>query len=193
TMPRIFKVVSVAIHGIVITIVSYGQLFDPGLLPTPRSVLAFETTPIVVEEIQAPPVQRTMPPSSSPAVSLNAAPIVEPSAILPETGRENEAVQSAVRGVLDGAVGGVGDLGNIGVVNGPPPPPQEQTPPKPIPVGGDVRPPRKIWNVDPIYPPLAQASRKEGMVILEAIVDVKGNVESVRVLRGVQLLDQAAV
>ena len=53
--------------------------------------------------------------------------------------------------------------------------------------------PAKIVNVDPVYPPLARAARSEGTVILEAVIDASGQVESVRVLRGVPLLDQSAV
>ena len=40
---------------------------------------------------------------------------------------------------------------------------------------------------------LAQAVRKEGVVILEAVIDARGNVTTVKVLRSIQLLDQAAV
>ncbi len=53
--------------------------------------------------------------------------------------------------------------------------------------------PRKTVNVDPVYPRVAQAVRIEGVVILEAVIDVQGRVESVRVLRSIPLLDQAAV
>jgi protein TonB len=51
----------------------------------------------------------------------------------------------------------------------------------------------KIIDVRPVYPPMAQSARVEGVVILEAIVDVRGHVASVRVLRSIPLLDQAAV
>ncbi len=53
--------------------------------------------------------------------------------------------------------------------------------------------PRKIANVDPVYPRVAQTARVEGVVILEAVIDARGRVESVRVLRSIPLLDQAAV
>jgi protein TonB len=51
----------------------------------------------------------------------------------------------------------------------------------------------KTVHVDPVYPALAQSSRKEGIVILEAVIDARGAVESVRVLRSQPLLDAAAV
>jgi len=53
--------------------------------------------------------------------------------------------------------------------------------------------PRKIVDVAPVYPALAQQVRKEGVVILETVIDANGGVESVRVLRSVAMLDQAAV
>jgi periplasmic protein TonB len=53
--------------------------------------------------------------------------------------------------------------------------------------------PVKIVNVEPTYPAIAVAARKEGIVILETVIDAEGRVESVRVLRGVPLLDEAAV
>jgi protein TonB len=40
---------------------------------------------------------------------------------------------------------------------------------------------------------MAQVARVEGVVILEAILDARGHVASVHVLRSVALLDQAAV
>jgi protein TonB len=60
-------------------------------------------------------------------------------------------------------------------------------------VGGAVREPKKIEDVRPVYPSIAQAAKVEGMVILEAVINERGVVERVRVLRSVPLLDRAAV
>jgi protein TonB len=56
-----------------------------------------------------------------------------------------------------------------------------------------IRTPEKIVHVAPLYPSLARASRVQGMVIIEATIDSRGHVESVRILRSVALLDQAAL
>jgi len=56
-----------------------------------------------------------------------------------------------------------------------------------------VRAPTKIKNVDPVYPPLAQAARKEGVVIVELLIGKDGKVKEAKVLRSVQLLDEAAL
>lgn len=60
-------------------------------------------------------------------------------------------------------------------------------------VGGDIREPRKLADVKPVYPALAQAANVQGIVILEALIDQEGNVADVAVLRSVQLLDAAAI
>jgi protein TonB len=47
--------------------------------------------------------------------------------------------------------------------------------------------------VPPVYPEIARLSKKEGKVILEALLDVTGRVESVKVLRSEVFLDDAAI
>jgi protein TonB len=64
---------------------------------------------------------------------------------------------------------------------------------QPVPVGGQIREPRRLTYVPPVYPPVAQAARVEGIVILEAIIDETGAVRDVRVLRSIPLLDRAAI
>jgi protein TonB len=81
------------------------------------------------------------------------------------------------------------DIGPAGIIVVPPPP----EPPKPVRPGGKIREPRRIVDVPPIYPPIAIAARKEGVVILEALLDENGHVNGVKVLRSEPLLDDAAV
>jgi TonB family protein len=84
----------------------------------------------------------------------------------------------------------------------PPPPPFvgfpeafEQTVARlqPIRVGGNVRTPTKIKDVRPAYPPVAQQARVQGVVIIEAIIDDRGEIANARVLRSIPLLDDAAL
>lgn len=72
-------------------------------------------------------------------------------------------------------------------------PPDPPAPGAPIRVGGNVALPRKIKNVEPIYPPIAQSARVQGVVIMEIVIDASGHVGDVRVLRSIPLLDQAAI
>jgi periplasmic protein TonB len=60
-------------------------------------------------------------------------------------------------------------------------------------VGGNIKAPRKIVHVPPVYPPIAQSARVQGVVILEARVEADGGVSDVKVLRSIPLLDEAAV
>ena len=63
----------------------------------------------------------------------------------------------------------------------------------PVRVGGEIREPRKIRDVKPVYPAVAQQARVSGIVILETVIDRDGNVRDATVLRSVPLLDEAAV
>ena len=63
----------------------------------------------------------------------------------------------------------------------------------PVRAFGEIRPPKLIKEVKPIYPEIARLARVEGIVILEATTDTYGRVQFVKVLRGVPLLDQAAI
>ena len=71
--------------------------------------------------------------------------------------------------------------------------------------GVDVEAPKKIHDVPPVYPPEAQRKHREGLIIMEATIDEKGDVRNLRVLRsthtfgfphesgGVPLLEEAAL
>jgi protein TonB len=67
------------------------------------------------------------------------------------------------------------------------------SPRDPIAIGGNIRPPTRIFYVAPVYPQLALAAHKQGTVILQAVIDETGTVREVKVLRSVQLLDDAAL
>ena len=64
---------------------------------------------------------------------------------------------------------------------------------EPVRIGGDVKPPKKIKHVDPVYPPEAKEAGIEGIVIIDAIVDKEGKVGHAEVVRSVPELDQAAL
>ncbi len=64
---------------------------------------------------------------------------------------------------------------------------------QPVRVGGAVSAPRKIYDVAPVYPEAALAARVKGVVIVEAVLEPTGDVASVRVLKSIPELDQAAI
>jgi TonB family protein len=105
----------------------------------------------------------------------------------------------------DGVAGGVAGGVSGGVAGGfdvPPPPPPPPPPPggekglsdpAAIRIGGGITPPRRIVNVDPVYPPDARDARVQGVVILEVLIGTDGKVEQAKVLRSIPMLDQAAI
>ena len=105
-------------------------------------------------------------------VNPSAAPVQAPSEIKPESGLDVTREQVAtVSGDIGGVVGGIPG----GVPEAPPPPPP---PPAPVRVGGAIQPPKKVRDVAPTYPPIAQSARVQGVVILEATIGPDGRVQT---------------
>ena len=79
----------------------------------------------------------------------------------------------------------------------PPPPPPNQAADDaadpPLRVGGTIKAPIKVKNVNPVYPPDAQEAKVQGVVIIEARIERDGTVSRARVLRSIPILDDAAV
>ena len=65
--------------------------------------------------------------------------------------------------------------------------------PEPIVVIGNIRPPRKVFHVNPVYPPLAARARIQGTVQLQAVIDAEGRVSNITVVESITLLDRAAI
>jgi TonB family protein len=59
--------------------------------------------------------------------------------------------------------------------------------------GGDVRTPTKLKDVKPVYPPIAQSARVQGVVLIDAVIDEAGHVANARVTKSIPLLDAAAL
>lgn len=63
----------------------------------------------------------------------------------------------------------------------------------PVRPGGRIMEPRKIKDVKPVYPALAQSARVSGTVVIEATIGTDGKVTDAKVVRSIPLLDQAAL
>jgi TonB family protein len=63
-----------------------------------------------------------------------------------------------------------------------PRPPSQPQGPQPVRVGGNIRVPRKEFDVRPVYPAAMREAGREGVVPIEAIIGRDGTVASVRVL-----------
>ena len=63
----------------------------------------------------------------------------------------------------------------------------------PLRIGGKIQAPKKIKDVPPVYPAIAQSARVSGAVTIEATIGPDGKVIDARVVRSIPLLDQAAL
>jgi protein TonB len=190
-MRRNFTLFSVIAHAVVITAALVAQQLDVGALPTPHQPVLFEAADVMPADIRLPkptPTPHSGPRrtamTDSPSVSMNPAPTVMPTGVVPET---EPAASGPIVGVENSGSGGIESISGGGAPPPPPPPPVV-----PIRLHQGMKAPHKIVDVAPVYPPVAQRARIEGVVILEAVIDAQGRVASVRVLRSIALLDQAA-
>jgi len=89
--------------------------------------------------------------------------------------------------------GWIGGADDIDKTLAPPVVVTKAPPQDPVRIGGTIRQPQKVHNVDPVYPAIAQAARVQGIVILEATLSPDGRISNARILRSIPLLDQAAL
>jgi protein TonB len=211
--------VSIAIHVVVLAAVVIVPLMSFGELPEPdqgavRAFFVEQAAPPPPPPPPAPPRAAARPRVERPQMKVETptvtpkftAPIEVPPKIedpgvdvggsdVGVAGGETGGVEGGVEGgVQGGTVGGVvgGVLGGMPEPEAPPPPPPP-APTGPVRVGGQIKEPTKVRNVPPVYPEVAKQARVQGVVVLEAVISPSGEVTNVRVLRGVPLLNDAAV
>ena len=187
--------VSLAIHAVVLVAVIVVPLLTSEELPEPTSaVKAFFVEPA------APPPPPPPPPPPAPKATVTprtpprpieanpkfTAPVEVPEEIRPEEGIDL-GVDGGVPGGVEGGVPGGVVGGVVGGLPDAPPPPQA------VRVGGQIKEPKKLKNIAPVYPDIAKQARVQGVVILECTISPQGKVTDVKVLRGIPLLDQAAI
>ena len=181
--------VSIGVHLLALIVLLIVPITADGHLPDiPGKITAYiAAMPAPPPPVVRPPDVRTTTPV--PARAPEVAPTIAPVGIRPEIPSELPVVRDVPVGEFGSSVG---DLG--AVLEGPtlplPPPPK---PVGPIRVSQLVQPPRKIVDTRPIYPELAIRARVEGTVVLEAILDPRGRVDHLRVVKSEPLLDGAAL
>jgi len=122
--------------------------------------------------------QRQAVRSADAAPSLDAAaPNVAPSA----------PGADGVDGVNNGALAGIASSPLAPLTPG------SAGPAMPVRVGGQVKPPRVIYSLQPEYPDIAKLTNVEGTVVLDAVIDTAGNVVNARVISGPALLRKPAL
>jgi protein TonB len=209
---------SLFFHGFLILMV----LIVPLLLPqsiSERELLVTLVSPLGPPPPPPPPSIEmpvaVMPQVAKPQVRpVTPEALVMPTTIPKEIAKLVEEPIAPPTGVIGGVPGGIpggmigGVLGGILAANAnsvalpalappppppPPPPPKVTAPAEPVRVGGNVREPRPIKMVPPIYPTLASKARVSGIVILEATLTAQGTVEEIHVISGHPLLVEAAI
>jgi protein TonB len=191
---------SVALHAAAVVALIAVPLLVSSELPGPSgAVQAFFVEPMVAP----PPAPPPPPPSASPAMPSRAVPAPPTDSMdrftapaeVPSELRLDEGLDLGIGGGVPGGVaGGVpgGVVGGVvgglsGAAAGAPPPVA------PLRVGGHIKEPTKLRHVGPVYPKVAMAASVQGIVIIEAVIDATGRVAEARVLRGVPMLDEAAL
>jgi protein TonB len=163
--------------------------------------------PVPPAELEATP--KPAVPDIQPVIQVDPSAIVTPTEIPREIAR---IVDEAPIAGVDGIPHGVSNTNMSGVLRAvllttvktsevaPPPPPPPPPPPAPsvtalvpVRVGGNIREPKAISLVPPVYPVLAKKARVQGTVIMEATVTAEGTVDEIHVMSGNPLLIQAAI
>lgn len=195
---------SLLLHGALILGLIVVPLMLSEALPAPATAArAFFVGPPSVVAPPAPPApapaapataRRSAPTPKAPAPAAAAiltAPADVPEPVAAETAEPSPVADTAAGAEAGGVEGGVpgGIVG--GVVGGVVPPPP--APVVPVRVGGEIREPRKLRHVNPVYPEVAVAAKVRGSVVLECLVDPQGRVKDVTLVRGVPILNESAV
>jgi protein TonB len=161
--------------------------------PTPHRPVAAYMRATSVQPLEVPAPRGGSAGHARPAPAPAPAFVAESSELTVSEGA-GAATAEALPGLPTGIVGGIAAAGSIATGDRPvvpSPPPVE--PRRPVPVGGVISAPRKIVHVAPVYPQIAREARVEGTVILEAVINERGDIERLKVLRSVALLDAAAI
>jgi protein TonB len=187
--------ISLTLHLLAAAVIVIVPLLAADQLPEPASaVKAFFVEPMSAPPPPPPPPPPAPRPVNAPKIipkpvetTQFVAPVEVPQEIKPEEGLDLGVDGGVVGGVEGGVPGGVVG-GVVGGLPDAPPPPQQA-----VRVGGQIKEPKKLKNVSPTYPDIAKQARVQGVVILECTISPQGKVTQVNVLRGIPLLDQAAI
>jgi protein TonB len=195
---------AMALHLLILALLIIIPLYTTGTIHLPK----FDDVPLV-----APP-----PPPALPAAGPTASPrVAHPRAhftyavqkripnSIPKKVTEESAGAAAppdlggvAGGVPEGVAGGVigglagGAFGSTGTAT-PPPPSHPQPTKRVVRASSLIKPPRQTYSIAPEYPTLAYQAHIEGIVVIDAVIDERGNVVQARVVSGHPLLISAAL
>ena len=136
----------------------------------------------LVAGLQAGPVSAARPAESSGGAVGQEQPAGPSSEQIAELVARASALQEQLQAVLDELQALLGDTDR-----------PAGGPGEPFRIGDGIRPPARVVDVAPVYPPEAREARVQGVVILEVTLSRTGEVSDVEVVRSTPLLDEAAV
>jgi periplasmic protein TonB len=187
---------ALALHAAGLVAVIVVPVFLAEELPSPAAGVGkvfFVPTAMAPPLPPPPPARRAAEPAprkdvapapAVPRAEIKPEDVIDPAPPLAPAMHVDEGVPGGVdEGVPGGIVGGVLERAAV----------DESAPASAVRVGGAIKEPKKLKNVAPVYPAVAARGKVEGVVILEIAIQPNGRVEDVRVLRGIPLLDAAAV
>ena len=131
----------------------------------------------VIQAVRFQPPEPSQAPTAPPKPKARKVPIPDPTPDLPEPILDERFVAPPIE------LPQVGDGYAIASVPDAPPGPGGGSGTA-LHLGGDIAPPVKVFGPQPGYTEEARQARVQGVVILQAIIDVLGNVTNVRVLKG---------
>jgi protein TonB len=185
--------IAVVLHALAAAAIIIVPILQSGILPE-SSISVFFAEPMSAPAPPPPPpppAPRARARPSAPTPVLQQSAFVAPVDIPQEIMQEEDLDLGFDEGVAGGVEGGVpgGVIGGVvgGLPDAPPPPAQAA-----IRIGGQIKPPKKLKNVDPTYPDIAKQARVQGVVILECTISPQGKVTNVKLLRGIPLLNESA-
>jgi protein TonB len=194
---------SVLLHGVLILALVVIPLLLSEAMPAPaQGARAFFAAPALAVAPPPPPppaasapARRSVAQPKAPAPAAATAPTLGVPADLPAPAAPAEEPVHVADGAADGEAAGVeggvpgGIVGGVlgGIAAAPP------APVLPVRVGGEVREPKKLRHVSPVYPDVAVAAKVRGSVVLECMVSPQGRVTDVSLVRGIPLLNDSAI
>jgi len=180
--------VQAAIVGVLLLI---PLLFTEGI-----DLYKLNNTVLIAPPPPAAPPPPTMHVQSIPKQAFMHAQLTAPTVIPRKIAAASDIGASApiISDMAGGVPGGTGDVLGGSLTAGPPPPPPPAEKPKGAPrIYSGTQPPTLVYNPPLVYPPVAKLAHVAGTVVIEAIIDDKGNVTQVHAVSGPPLLLESAL